>query len=679
WSQSQSQDIEQYAPTKDNFRRLDTPTDKTIDQLITEALGGIDVASNKILAPGEKVLAELDMYLTQEQFLSLYEPPSSNLMIGPPLAVPENLMVRQKRKAIRDVINRWTNAEVPYQFARGDFSDKEQYMIKQALTEWERYTCMKFRPAMSADSNILRFQNGASCSSQVGMVGGVQLLNLDVAGCRFKGLYLHEVGHAIGLFHEHQLPDRDNYIEILYNNVAPHFRSFFNKYSRNSVNQFGVPYEYTSVMHYGITAFSYNGQAQTIRTKDPSKEASIGKVYLKELSFSDVKVVNEMYSCSAYCPDTVTCTGTGYLDQNCNCVCPDGSKDCEVRSDKKDEDADSTDDVDEGCRNLYDDWKCSVWANQGECDRNPKYMKRSCMRACGLCEKEKKQQDSACKDVYSFEKCTKWRQQGDCVTNADWMSNNCKMTCNFCGNPALRPETNCRNRHADDDECDRWALDGECMLNHGCHDIHNAKDCRHWAAHGECTNNPDWMIANCRESCAKCEDGTCKNLFDDVQCKIWAEEMECVMNREWMHTNCAMDCGVPEVWTTTQPDTATCYNEHNDVECDIWAQTGHCDINPVWMIPNCKKACRRCYPVTTTAVASVCEDKDPGCAGWAKSGYCEKNPRYNLIFCKKSCNNCNGCRDEEFLCAIWAKAGHCMTNAAYMLRHCQKSCKEACM
>jgi hypothetical protein len=68
-----------------------------------------------------------------------------------------------------------------------------------------------------------------------------------------KGLYLHEIGHALGLVHEHQLPDRDDYIDILMQNVAPHFRVFFSKYSPLVVNQFTVPYEYSSIMHYGIT------------------------------------------------------------------------------------------------------------------------------------------------------------------------------------------------------------------------------------------------------------------------------------------------------------------------------------------------------------------------------------------------------------------------------------------
>ena len=84
-----------------------------------------------------------------------------------------------------------------------------------------------------------------------------------------KGLYLHEIGHAIGLVHEHQLPDRDRYIDILMHNVAPHFRIFFNKYSPAFVNQFQVPYEYSSVMHYGVT----------VRTCSPTVVIAVARMH----------------------------------------------------------------------------------------------------------------------------------------------------------------------------------------------------------------------------------------------------------------------------------------------------------------------------------------------------------------------------------------------------------------
>lgn len=55
-------------------------------------------------------------------------------------------------------------------------------------------------------------------------------------------------------------------------------------------------YSYISYPHW--KAFSKDGKSQTIKAKDHTKEESIGKVWRKELAFSDVKGVNRMYECS---------------------------------------------------------------------------------------------------------------------------------------------------------------------------------------------------------------------------------------------------------------------------------------------------------------------------------------------------------------------------------------------
>ncbi|CAE1305213.1 unnamed protein product [Acanthosepion pharaonis] len=707
------------------FGSSDPYTNKTIDQLITGALGGIGQAANKLVSPDGKVLAELDMMLSSEQFNYLYEMPE----------MPDN--IRKKRKAVRNVKFRWPKAQIPYEVAPYDFSTKDIYTMGRSFTEWERYTCLKFNKATRANYDRVRFQNGAGCNSALGMVGGTQELNLDANGCRYKGLYLHEIGHAVGLVHEHQLPDRDNYIRIIYPNVQPNMRIWFNKYKRDEVNSMSVPYELSSVMHYGITAFSYNGKAQTIKAIDSSREDEIGQVWRKELSFTDVKIVNLMYNCSARCEKKITCLNGGFLDENCKCICPDGSHDCQEGVIKA-----------SNCNNTHDSWDCYIWARQGECERNPTFMNKFCKKACGLCgEKEELKMAKSddvfhnymwqwlgaltnltpkewrlagdCHDLYDTNKCYDWAQNGDCITNTNWMNRHCRKSCQMCtGTP---PGTSCENVYTNSEKCDQWAREGECRINADwmlpncpkscrtcngnstvtkptlpkCIDTYEIpENCKVWAQTNQCDKNPEFMLIYCRKSCNKCETGTCVNLYEDASCKRWAEDGNCDRNKEYMRENCRKACKLctqeeidrtdyPVTEPTTSPTTTgECRDKHPDLyECQQWQKNGHCNFNPDWMGKNCRKTCGLCtdegrtVEPTTEPPSTECVDDDKSCAVWAQNGdMCTTNSGYMLIYCKKSCNNCNGCKDTSSLCPVWANGKQCERNAGYMLRYCQKSC-----
>ena len=61
---------------------------------------------------------------------------------------------------------------------------------------------------------------------------------------------MHELGHAIGFQHEQKRPDRDDYVTILLENVQSGKTHNFNKMSTAYVNDFGIVYDYKSVMHY---------------------------------------------------------------------------------------------------------------------------------------------------------------------------------------------------------------------------------------------------------------------------------------------------------------------------------------------------------------------------------------------------------------------------------------------
>ena len=63
----------------------------------------------------------------------------------------------------------------------------------------------------------------SSCKSSVGMRywrDGVQELSLG-GGCNAKGTIMHEMMHALGFWHEQSRPDRNQFVEILWENIEP--------------------------------------------------------------------------------------------------------------------------------------------------------------------------------------------------------------------------------------------------------------------------------------------------------------------------------------------------------------------------------------------------------------------------------------------------------------------------
>ena len=112
-------------------------------------------------------------------------------------------------------------------------------------------------------------------------------------GCVTDRIVLHELGHAIGFYHEHNRPDRDDYIDIIYDNIWDGFKSQFYKHQPGQTNTLGLGYDFQSVMHYRRTAASKNG-SDTIRPKDPSV-TSIGSS--QQLTHLDIAKTNALYNC----------------------------------------------------------------------------------------------------------------------------------------------------------------------------------------------------------------------------------------------------------------------------------------------------------------------------------------------------------------------------------------------
>jgi hypothetical protein len=62
-----------------------------------------------------------------------------------------------------------------------------------------------------------------SCWSYLGKVtdNGAQDLSLENPGCVYEGTAIHELLHALGHVHEHNRPDRDEWVRINWGNISP--------------------------------------------------------------------------------------------------------------------------------------------------------------------------------------------------------------------------------------------------------------------------------------------------------------------------------------------------------------------------------------------------------------------------------------------------------------------------
>ncbi|XP_066017836.1 zinc metalloproteinase nas-14-like [Pocillopora verrucosa] len=171
----------------------------------------------------------------------------------------------RKRGSVRSSL--WPSGEVPYVIDNSLARGRARAAINAGMNEWTKKTCIRFKKRTNERAYVNFASGSAGCWSYVGRTGNSQVINLGSAGCWTQGIVAHEIGHAIGFFHEQSRPDRDQFVIVQLQNVIPGRESNFNKYPRSRIDSLGTPYDYESVMHYSGTAFSRNGR-RTIVTKD---------------------------------------------------------------------------------------------------------------------------------------------------------------------------------------------------------------------------------------------------------------------------------------------------------------------------------------------------------------------------------------------------------------------------
>jgi len=167
------------------------------------------------------------------------------------------------------VFQPWQNGIIYYSFA-ANVTASQQTAFETACQAWTVGTPLQCVRRTSQPNYVhVQTHTGEHCNgawvscADVGMRGGRQHLFVYSGSWSDQGLLQHEIGHSIGMIHEHQRADRDSYVYIMWQNVEAGREDQFQEFTAGRPM---TEYDFHSVMHYNNCAFARPGTGCTSTT-----------------------------------------------------------------------------------------------------------------------------------------------------------------------------------------------------------------------------------------------------------------------------------------------------------------------------------------------------------------------------------------------------------------------------
>ena len=222
---------------------------------------------------------------------------------------------------------------IPYRIQTADYTDDKIANIRQYLTEMSGYIngCIDFYDDTDTQiystkyilirNNKSQGQYDSGCWSSLGYTNPSTFQSINLGdNCVTRGTTQHEMMHAVGFLHEQSRPDRDDYIDVLFDNIIPGAHSQFNKMAETDWHDMSENYDLKSVMHYegwafltqeawdaGLSSIVYKGTTERVTNRSPLLSSSdivqLATRYEDFCADTKASLVNSKIACDSNDPN----------------------------------------------------------------------------------------------------------------------------------------------------------------------------------------------------------------------------------------------------------------------------------------------------------------------------------------------------------------------------------------
>lgn len=165
-------------------------------------------------------------------------------------------------------VKKWEDNTVVYSI-ESNFSTTLLNELQQAMDEWTSKTSIQFKERTNESEYVRILSNGQSCNCGVAYLGVVNyngfIGSIELGSRSTKSVITHEIGHTLGFTHEQNRVDRDQFINVLYENIQESGRDQY--FVATGSSTLTSTLDYNSIMMYQSGTFG-NGNGPTMTRID---------------------------------------------------------------------------------------------------------------------------------------------------------------------------------------------------------------------------------------------------------------------------------------------------------------------------------------------------------------------------------------------------------------------------